>query len=242
MITINLLPIEYRKAERTPIVVFLPVVLGLICTLSAGAVAAYVHFARLSEVVNQRRTFQSELDQKKPNLKFEEALLAEEKEYKGRADTISDIASSRILMTKKMDELWTTIANGDANGEYFVWLTELKALPPKTTPGAKNAKNAGPRSGGEYAMKGYTLADRDPLQDFNRLHGAVKASPLFKECIEINNPEGKIFSFNDERTPCKGWTVDLSLTLLHPSELAKSSKKNAASQVAEKPGKKNQKR
>ena len=45
MITINLLPQEYRKKERTPLVLLLPFLAGIVGVLSAVAVAAYVHFA-----------------------------------------------------------------------------------------------------------------------------------------------------------------------------------------------------
>lgn len=236
MITINLLPQEYRKRERTPIVVFLPMLVGLVAVLSAGFVAAYVHFAMLSEAQNRKRTVQAELDQKAPNLRYEQSLIAEENEYKGRVQSISDIAASRIVMTKKLDELWTTISAGDATGDYLVWLQELKSVPPKATP---DKKNGGPKVGGVLAMKGLTLADRDPLLDFNRFHAALKGSELFKSCTEINNPDGKISAFNDDRTPKKGWTVDLELTMLHPSELLKAAGKNGnAKGVAEKPGQK----
>lgn len=234
MITINLLPEENRKRERTPIVVFLPVVLGLIAVLSAASFTAYFHFVRLSGAEGQKRAMQADLDQKTSNLKYETALLAEEGEYKSRAQTISDMAASRILVTKTLDDLWGTVASGDSNGDYLVWLSEIKSTPPKSSAGQKSA---GPRLGGEIAMKGYTLADHDPLLDFNRFHAAVKASQLMKQSTEISNPDGKVTAFNDDRTPRKGWTVDLTLTLLHPTELLKAAAKTPG-QVAEKPGQK----
>lgn len=238
MITINLLPQEYRRRERTPIVVFLPIVVGLVCVLSAASVAAYVHFVSLEQTVAQKRSLEADLQQKTPNLRYEESLLAEEKEYQARVETIEDIAASRILATKKLDQLWGTISAGDASGDYMVWLTEMKSTPAKTSGNAAKAKKGdGPRPGGEIAMKGFALADRDPLQDFNRFHGALKASPIYKECIEVNNPDGKVNDFNDERVPRKGWTVDLAMSLVHPSELVKKEPKKAA-QVADKNSKK----
>ena len=50
MITINLLPQEYRKKERTPLVMLLPIFAGVACVFSAFAFAAYVHFVWRAEV------------------------------------------------------------------------------------------------------------------------------------------------------------------------------------------------
>ena len=222
MITLNLLPPELRKRERTPLAVLLPLLAGLICVLSAGAVAAYVHFVWLSEVVNEREQLVAELNQKKPRLKYEENLLAEESEYKKRADTIKNIASGRILMTQRLDQIAEITTAGDSKSQesYLVWVKEMK-YSPASNRGRKRIKGAA-KSGGQISLKGLTLADQDPLLHFNWFHGALKSSDMFKIGFdEISDPVGTIEMFSEEIEPRKGWTMDLALQMKDPIESKK---------------------
>ena len=239
MITINLLPQEYRKRERTPLVILLPILGGLVCILSAGAVAAYVHFVWLAGIRNEREMLEQTLAQRQPQLRYEEALLAEEKEYKKRADTIRNIASSRILMTEKLDGFVDITVAGDSslNDGYLIWLKELKTAPSR--PVAARRGQAPQKSGGEITIKGYAVADRDPLQDYNRYHEAIKNSDYFRFGFnDLSDPAGKVHVFNDEKQPAKGWTIDLSLTLKDPADARKLRERAAEQLRAERDGKK----
>lgn len=232
MITINLLPQEYRKAERTPIVLFLPLIIGMICVLSAGAVAGYVRFAVLADVRGQRELLDTTLAEKRPRIAYCDSLQKEEAEYRKQADTILNIASGRILMTKRLDELNDLIAEGDAgqHGGYVVWLKELSTKPPREAPGKGKSKE--PKSGGTLEFKGLALADRSPLQDFNRFHRSIKDSAMFQDgYIGMNDPKGSATDFDDDMEPAKGWNFDLSLSLRDPSERLKQMEEAAKLQA-----------
>ena len=221
MITINLLPQEYRKKERTPIVLFLPIIAGVATVLSAAAVAVYVHFVWFADTQNKREMLEQTLAQKQPMLKHEKRLLAEEAEFKKRADTIENIAKSRILMTRILDEFVDVVADGDTLGEdgYLIRLKSFATSPPNSRGGRRGSRGKkGAKSGGEVKFDGWALADKDPLAAFNRYHERLQESRTFREnYIAITDPEGRIENFSDGKLPAKGWTIKQTLTLRDPA-------------------------
>lgn len=222
MIQINLLPSEYRKAERTPLIVFLPLIAGLICVLSAGAVAGYVRFSWLAETRAERTSLDQTFREKKPQLVYHDNLLKEESEYQKQAKTITDIAGSRILMTRRLDELCNLIAEGDAgqHGGFLIWLQDLSVKPAKAK--RSRGKKKGPKAGGSISFKGFALADHSPLQDMNKLHGAILKSEMYRDgYMGITDPGGSVQDFGDDLVPRKGWTVDMTLTMKDPAERLK---------------------
>ena len=215
MIQINLLPPEFKKRERTPRAVFLPFVAGLVVTLSAISVAAWVHFDCLAEAVNEHAQNDAVLAQRQPQLTYEKALLAEERDYKSRADTIQNIAASRLLMTRRLDELFDIIDAGNQDG-YLIWLTSLKMSPSVATKRRIRGR-AGPESGGTLNLKGFALAESDPLHSYNEFHAKVKQSRMFRLGYnDIGKPMGKVNVFTDGKSPSKGWSIGLTMTMAHP--------------------------
>ena len=227
MMKINLLPNEYRKAERTPFIILLPILAGLVCVLSASAVAGYVKFSWLAETESERQELENQMRQKQPRLTYNANLLKEEAEYKKQAETISKIASSRILMTKKLDELCNLISEGDAgqHGGYLVWLEQLKTRAAKKTRRRKKLKGLQPA--GTLDFSGYVLANNAPLQDFNRFHRAIKNSEMFREqFLNINDPKGSVNEFSDDMVPSKGWSFALSAEMKNPTDIKNLKEKN----------------
>ena len=233
MIQINLLPTEYRKAERTPLIVFLPLIAGLVCVLSAGAVAGYVKFSWLAETRSERVALDQTYREKKPRLAYHDNLLKEESEYKKQVETIKGIASGRILMTRKLDELCNLIAEGDGgqHGGFSIWLKDLSVKPARQQRGRGRSK--GPKSGGDIVFKGYALADHAPLQDMNKFHRAVLKSEMYRDgYIGITDPRGSVHDFGDDLVPAKGWSFEMTLSMKDPAERLKEMEKNARSMQA----------
>jgi len=215
MIQINLLPPELKKRERTPLAVFLPFVACLATTLTVAAFAAWVHFDCLAEAVNEHAQNDSVLAQRQPQLKYEKSLLAEERDYKSRADTIRNIAGSRLLMTRRLDELFEIIESGKEDG-HLIWLTSLKMAPaPENNRRIRGRK--GPEVGGSLTLKGFALAESDPLHSYNIYHANIKQSRMFRLGYnDIGKPKGKVNIFTDGKLPSKGWSIGLTMTMAHP--------------------------
>ena len=112
MIRVNLLPQDYRKKTATPMAVLLPTVGAITLVLLAGFGWAWLHFAELAKVDNDLSDLQGTLASKAPALAYVAKLKEEHADFENRKSTIKEIASSRVLWTKKLDELFDIATNG----------------------------------------------------------------------------------------------------------------------------------
>ena len=111
MLKINLLPQEYKTAERTS---FGMLLLLMLCTLlSVGSIcfAAYLYLGVLNSAESRRNIAQEEFENLSPMAKYADDLLAEKREYMKRSEAIAQIENTRILWTKKIDQLCYVINN-----------------------------------------------------------------------------------------------------------------------------------
>jgi Tfp pilus assembly protein PilN len=208
---INLLPQEYRKKEMTPMGIFLPVVSSLAVLVAAGFFWGWLHFAALANVVNERDSLKAEHDSKQPMLSYLGKLREEEGIYKSRGDTIMEIASSRTLWSKKLDQLVDVIVD-DENGErYLIRVDELNVKEPmrRTT-----GRNQGPSEGDTVTLSGFCFNDDDPLEHFNFFHEAVKQSDFFMgDFLRISKPDGQVERPDKDLRPSKAWTVKMDMVM-----------------------------
>ena len=111
MIRVNLLPPEYRKVDGPPIGRVVALVVGAFLVTSAVGGWGYVHFGLLSDAEKQREEKEEDLQQLRRMAERSQALLAEFTEYQRRRETIEKIGASRILWSRKLDELSDIIFN-----------------------------------------------------------------------------------------------------------------------------------
>ena len=127
------------------------------------------------------------------------ALAKEAEEYKKRRSTIENIGKSRMLWSRKLDELADIINDQGSTKRHLVWLINTRTL----------ARTKG-SPGGLY-MKGFSGGSEiHRLSDF---HLDTKNSPFFEDFRTIDNPEGKVVRFKDERVPKDAWEFDFNLRL-----------------------------
>ena len=208
---INLLPQEYRKKEMTPIVVLLPLLSAIALVVAVAFYWSWLRFGELSTAQGELEELTAIYESKKPRLNYLEALKSEEDDYKTRAQTIHTIAASRILWTRKLDELCDVVAD-DHDGErpYLVWLHSLEAKPQTV----RGRRDKGPPPGPRVEVEGLSFSDEDPLRAFNLFHEALTGSDFFEpDFASINKPAGKSVEMDDEFTPRRGWTIKLSMDM-----------------------------
>lgn len=202
MIKVNLLPPEYRKVDGTPVARFIALLLGVFMTASALSGWAYVHFGMLSEVRGQREQLEQDRLQLRALADRSEALAKEFTEYQKRRDTIEAIGASRVLWSKKLDELGDVInANGDAK-RHLVWLNSIR------TAGGGGRKG----SGGKLEIRGVSGGlEMSRLSDF---HKDLKDDPdFFADFERIDPPAGRRKPFTDGRIPEFGWEFNFGIEL-----------------------------
>jgi hypothetical protein len=208
LVAVNLLPPDRRPKEATPLAVFLPVLLGVTLAALLGAGWAWIRFGELARAEEELGDLKASVAAKQTGLKYLAALREEQADFETRTKTIKEIAASRVLWTKKLDEFLDVAVDDDGGAKYLVWLDELEVKPPPPAAGKREPK------GEQFAFKGRCLAEGDALQRFNVFHAALKDSPFFKpDFVEINDPSGKTEQLKDGRRPATAWTVDLAMSM-----------------------------
>jgi hypothetical protein len=220
MTRINLLPQDYRRKSATPMSVLLPTVGAITVVLLLGFGWAWLHFAELAQVDGARAELEATLASKAPALAYVAALKEEHADFENRKSTIKEIASSRVLWTKKLDELFDIATNDDAGSQYLIWLSSLEVKPPPPLTG----RNKTP-AGEMLTMKGNCFAEKNPLQHYNLFHAALKHSDFFRDFASLDDPSGKAVEFDDGMKPKHAWAMDLTLTM-KPRDAAKSDAKD----------------
>ena len=230
MTRINLLPQDYRKRTATPLGVLLPTVGAITVVLVLGFGWAWLHFAELAKVEGVRTDLEATLQSKGPSLAYVAALKEEHADFENRKSTIKEIASSRVLWTKKLDELFDIATNDDGGAQYLIWLSSLEVKPPSV--GGGRGRTAA--LGETLTMKGHCFADKAPLQKYNQFHAAIKHSDFFRDFATLDDPAGKAVEFDDKLKPSSAWAMDLTLSM-RPRDPQKAGATKGGSKTAEVP-------
>jgi len=218
MIQVNLIPPEHRRKERTPLGQFLAILVAVTLSGASIAGALYVEFGKLREVNSRRDRVVSELQGLMPDARYADALDTEKGEYTRRNDTILEIGRSRVLWSKKFDELWDVVYNRGNEDRHLVWLTKLTCASPNPSPGRR-------WSDGKVFMAGFSGTDK--LQRLSDFHADLKGHELFKDFYYIDNPSGSVQEFTDGREPKAAWKFDLEMKMKAPETPATARGKGA---------------
>jgi len=208
MIKVNLLPPEYRKVERTPVLRFVTIVCGVILSASAIGAFLYVHFAMLVTVVSEREQLEETYTGKKVEAEKSKALEREKQEYQKRRNTIEQIARNRILWSRKLDELCDIIHNKGDTRRHLVWLDEIRTSAARR--GRGRGKDA-PASPGTLYIRGYSGGEE--IRRLSDFHRDIKESQFFEDFLTLDNPEGQVVTFSDDRVPKSAWQFDFNMVL-----------------------------
>ena len=205
MITINLLPPEYRKPEATPVGRFIAIVVGAVLVTSGLGVYGYVHYSKLKEARDFREATEGDYKAKKVQQEMSRSLAEEVKAYETRRDAIQDVASLRILWSRKLDEFLEILHNGGDKNDYFIWLNGMKASPARDTSRGK------PASGGEVSFNGFCAGQE--LTKVTNLRNKIRKDEFFKDFKLVSQPNWQVEFFNDGREPAAAGKFNFQLTL-----------------------------
>lgn len=197
MIRIDLLPDEYRRTERTEPTLFFASLGLLVFFLATLSVAAYFWFAVVGQARSDVQVAHEILDSKRPMSLYADQLETEKKEYTSRLDHIHDFSNSRVLWTKKIDQLTSLIDSPLQDGRHQVWLQLLKV-------------DMNDTRGRGMLLTGHSATSRlKNLSDFNT---DLKTTPFFNEFQSISVPAGKVV-VDDDYEPSAAWEFEASLNL-----------------------------
>ncbi len=205
MIRINLLPPEYRKVEGTPVARLVTTVAAVALVAGAVGLWGWYHFAVLAQIREQRAQKEEELASLKAQADRAASLEKELKEYQRRRDTIEKIGASRILWSKKLDELADIIYDKGDTKRHLVWLTSLRTGNGRVPTSPAQLIINGYSGGGEYHR----------MSDFN--NDIKKSEEFFSDFFRVDPPEGKQIAWTDDLVPAQAWTFGWGLDLKPPT-------------------------
>ena len=198
MLRINLLPQEYRAPEGVSLGMLAMLVGCTLLSVSSICVAAFLYFSVLRDAESRRNIAMEEYENLAPMAKYADDLEAEKRDYMKRDEAIKRIESTRILWTRKIDQLCRVVNDKGHKDRHWAWLKELKMKM------GEDVRDAG------IELKGYVAGDQyDHLSNFNE---DLKDSPLFDGFRSISNPTGSI-TYEKERIPHEAIEFDWKLML-----------------------------
>ncbi|MHC4494004.1 MAG: PilN domain-containing protein [Planctomycetota bacterium] len=205
MISINLLPAEYRKSEATPIARFLAIVIGAVVVTTGLVVYGWVHYSKLRGVRDVRETTKAEFANKKAQSDVSQSLQAEINAYEARRKAIQQVAKNRILHSRKLDEFLSVLYNSGDPTTYNVWLNSFSVRPPAL--GRKERAS----NGGAMSFSGFSES-----REFSRVtnvRDAIKDDVFYKDFQAISRPVFKFIKWDDELEPKEAGKFSFDMTL-----------------------------
>lgn len=205
MISINLLPAEYRKPESTPIARFIAIVIGAIVVTSGLVAYGFVHYSSLKGIREVREATEADFVNKKAQADVSQALQAEIVAYETRRKAIQQVAKARILHSRKLDEFLDIIHSRGDRSAYFVWLKDLATSP------ARAGRRGVATTGGTMAFSGW--AETQEFSRVTNLRDAIRKDPFFEDFLSISYPNFKAVTWDDGLEPATAGQFNYSLTL-----------------------------
>jgi len=214
MIRINLLPEEYRRADRTSPKVFGAMIAAVVLTCSVFGWFGLIYFGELRDFEKRHETVSSTLATESKRAAYYDQLVKEEKEFSKRANTIVTIASSRLLWTKLLEELIDVVNNN--TDRHVCWFTSLDIK--EGTPS---------KQGPSVNMPGMVQGSKITM--VANFHEDLEKTEFFKDVKEVTAPSA-VQHIAKDRYPQEAYGFNLKWTF-------KQAKGWAKNQLAGKPSK-----
>jgi hypothetical protein len=208
MIRINLLPEPYRKPERTSPKVFAAALVGVVAVCSSLGWFGMVYFGDLDKEVVKHKTVEETLKGVNDRAVLHSNLVAEEKEFSKRSETIKNIARGRMLWTRFMDELITVVTNDGNYERHVAWFSNIMVR------GSRDGRK-GPSVVLPGAVQG---AD---LRRIANLHDDVGATEFFQDVAEFSPPSG-VKKIDQGLFPPESFTFSWKWQFVAPPKWAKN--------------------
>ncbi len=207
MITINLLPDEYRKSKRSSFKAMAAIAAFVAVDATLVAWWAWTAFGVQAQIEGHLAVLQGEYDNQAPQVAYHRSLERENKEFLSREQTLNDISTTRIAWTEKVDQLVDVVNRGGDGEKYLVWFGDLNVVQKvdKRT-GTLGSLRADGFSGSASITHMANFLDDLAQSDFAR--GLLPPKP----------PQGRLSETDPTRIPSEVWSFPLEFQIKAPDE------------------------
>lgn len=180
MITINLLPEDLRRRERTPVRIFIATLAAASIVTGLGGTFAYMWFGKLASAEETAVRLKEDREALEPQLKHHAALVVEITENEKWQQTLRELRNGKIQWGRKLDQFIDLVSQTGDLGKYLVWLEDLSII----------QQIDSKQSGGVLSAKG--MSNTDDVGKVAMFITDLQQHDFFKDFHEISVPSQKV--------------------------------------------------
>ncbi len=212
MITINLLPEEYRRPTRSPLRLLIAGSVSLTMACSLLAWWAWLVFGVCTDLETQAVGVETELSGLRPQVAYHQALRKESAFHAAREATLATITSSRVLWTQVLDDLTSVVNQGHEGDRHTIWFDNVSGT-------VEDSVVAGRGGFGKLEASGHSgSGEIDQISSFLSDLSDSEASCLPALFGPPSAPEGNRNEGDEGVVPQVDFSFPLHLDLLGPNE------------------------
>jgi len=212
MITVNLLPEEYRRRAKSPIGIIAAISAAVLLNASLFAYWGYLHFGVSANIATTRDVLQADLNGLKWQVDYHKSLEAEIATRSKREQTLSQITKNRVLWTKALDEMVDIVHAGREGVDHFVWFDDVQANVRTDKRDHGYLKAQGVSGSEDYDQVANFLEDlEDP--SLSTLTG------VFNRPADL---QATLNAADETLIPSVTWSFPLNMSLLSPEDRVKN--------------------
>ncbi|MDA1264390.1 MAG: hypothetical protein O2816_04850 [Planctomycetota bacterium] len=217
MITINLLPDEFRKTARTPLKMMAAVSGAVLVNTLLVAWWCWMSFGVAAEIETQRNVLQLEMDGLTPQVNYHDALGKEVAFHSSRESTLASITSSRVQWTRVIDDLVDVVHAGGDGIDHYIWFDDVSV---------KQEAPRGPARGGIQSFGTLKCNGHSGAPEWNQVPAFLEdiadteLTTLMASFHPPAAPEGNVNDSDQGLIPAINWSFPLTLELRSPQERA----------------------
>lgn len=218
MITINLLPEEYRRTARTPLKLMVGLSVGVAVNASLLAWWSWMSFGVAAEIETGRSVLQLEMDGLTPQVNYHNALRQEVAFHSSRETTLAEITASRVQWTRVLDELIDVVHAGREGVDHYIWLDDVSVKQEAPRLGARPGTV---QSYGTLKCNGHSGSPEwNQVPAFLEDIGDTELTALMGSFYPPAAPEGNLNDAEQGLIPAMNWSFPLTLELRAPAARA----------------------
>ncbi|MEM1453110.1 MAG: hypothetical protein AAF957_29100 [Planctomycetota bacterium] len=215
MISVNLLPDEYRRRAKSPVGMIVAIAAAALVNTSLIAYWGYLEFGVSANIETTRSVLQLDLDGLKPQVEYHKKLEKEIQTRSAREQTLAQITKNRVLWTKTLDELLDIVHAGREGIEHFIWFDDIDV----------KMEDGGARRGnfGELKASGHSgSTEYDQVANFLEDIEDPELSALWQLFGKPAAPEARVNEPDEDLIPSVNWSFPLTIKLLSPEDRVKN--------------------
>lgn len=207
MIKINLLPVEKRKAERTPVLRFSLIVANV---LVASVLVVYLVWVNLITIPAKQEEIQQEnvrLEQLKPFVAEHDRLVAEHARLNAKVTELRNLLGRDVTWWRVVDALWDVIHEHPK-----VWIDDFRILDERSVQSEVKRVDPDSKDVPPYGVTMRCHVAGSEVAEMTRFRNALKANPVLQRDLwNINfNVEWKV---DDEKDYQERSSISFTLSM-----------------------------